>query len=65
MIPPTRPTAAAVPAPVARSAVGYSSGETVYTTPHAPRLKNERSAAQMNAGEVALASGPTPTLPNP
>ena len=44
MIPPIRPTAAAIPAPVARIAVGYSSGEYVYTIAHAPRLKNDSSA---------------------
>ncbi len=36
-----RPTPAAQPEPVARSEVGYISGVTAYSAPHAPRLKND------------------------
>ena len=43
MIEARRPTPAAQPEPVARSDVGYISGVTAYSAPHAPRLKNDRA----------------------
>ena len=56
MIDAMRPTPAAQPAPVARSEVGYVSGVTAYSAPHAPRLKNDSAipAAMMPPAPVAV-----------
>ena len=49
-----RPTPAAQPEPVARSEVGYISGVTAYSAPHAPRLKNDSAMpVAMTAGSAA------------
>src|SRR5690349_5516112 len=61
-----RPNPAAHPAPVARTAVGYTSGVAAYTAPHAPRLKNEsRQPATRMAGRESATANSTAAAAEP